>query len=78
MTIVVQRKAPALPVVPPDLVGQRVVAVVCCYAGSVDDGEKVVRPLKEFGSPVLDLCVPKPYLTHQSMFDLSFKPGWWW
>jgi FAD/FMN-containing dehydrogenase len=78
MTIVVQRKAPDLPVVPPDLVGQRVVAVACCYAGSVDDGEKVVRPLKEFGSPVLDLCMPKPFLTHQSMFDPSFKPGWWY
>jgi FAD/FMN-containing dehydrogenase len=78
MTIVVQRKAPALPVVPPDLVGKHVVAVVCCYAGSVEEGEKVVRPLKEFGSPVLDLLVPKPYLMHQSMFDPSFPPGWWY
>lgn len=78
MTIVVQRKAPALPVVPPDLVGKRVISVVCCYAGTVEDGEKVVQPLKEFGSPVLDLLVPKPYLTHQSMFDPSFPPGWWY
>ncbi len=78
MTIVVQRKAPALPVVPPDVVGKRVVGVVCCYAGSVEEGERVVRPLKEFGSPVLDLCVPKPYLTHQQMFDPSFRPGCWY
>ena len=78
MTIVVQRRAPALPVVPPNLVGELVVAVVCCYAGPIDDGERVVRPLKEFGSPVLDLCVPKPFLTHQSMFDPSFRPGWWY
>src|SRR5918999_5482873 len=78
MTIIVQRKAPPLPVVPHDLVGQRVVAIVCCYAGSIEDGEKVMRPLKEFGSPVLDLCVPKPYLTHQGMFDASFPPGWWY
>jgi FAD/FMN-containing dehydrogenase len=78
MTIIVQRKAPALPVVPAELVGQRVLAVTCCYAGSVEAGEKVVRPLKEFGSPVLDLCMPKPYLTHQAMFDPSFRPGWWY
>ena len=78
MTVVVQRKALALPGVPPDLVGKRVVAVVCCYAGSVEDGEKVVRPLKEFRSPVLDLCVPKPYLANQAMFDPSFEPGWWY
>jgi FAD/FMN-containing dehydrogenase len=76
MTIVVQRRAPALPAVPPDLVGKLVVAVVACYAGPVEDGERVVRPLKNFGSPVLDLCQPKPYLTHQQMFDPSFRPGW--
>ena len=78
MTIVVQRKAPALPVVPPDLVGKLVIAVVACYAGPIEDGERVVRPLKEFGSPVLDLCQPKPYLAHQQMFDPSFKHGWWY
>jgi len=78
MTLVVQRKAPALPAMPPDLVGQRMVAVVCCYAGSVDEGEKVVRPLKEFGSPALDLCAPMPHLTHQQMYDPAFAPGWWY
>jgi FAD/FMN-containing dehydrogenase len=78
MTIVVQRKAPALPVVPRELVGERVVAVVACYAGPVEDGEKVVQPLKSFGSPVLDLCVPKPYLVHQGMFDPSFRHGCWY
>lgn len=78
MTIVVQRKAPALPVVPPELVGKRVVGVVCCHAGSIEEGEKLVRPLKEFGSPALDLCVPKPYLEHQRMFDPSFRPGCWY
>lgn len=76
MTIAVQRRAPALPVVPPELVGQLVVAIVACYAGPVDDGERVVRPLKEFGSPILDLCQPKPYLAHQQMFDPSFPHGW--
>lgn len=78
MTIVVQRKAPALPTVPAELVGKRVLGVVCCYAGAVEDGERVVRPLKEFGSPVLDLCAPKPYVVHQSMFDPSFRPGCWY
>src|SRR6266545_3770871 len=39
MTLIVERRAPALPAMPPDLVGQRVVAVVCVYAGSVDEGE---------------------------------------
>jgi FAD/FMN-containing dehydrogenase len=77
-TDVLQRKAPAAPGVPPDLVGKPVIAVACCYAGSVEEGEKVLRPIKEFGSPVLDLCIPRPYLAHQSMFDASFPHGWWY
>ena len=77
-TIVVHRMAPALPVIPSELHGLPVVAVTCCYAGSVEDGEKVVRPLREFGSPLLDLCAPKPFLQHQAMFDPSFPPGWWY
>jgi len=78
MTIVIHRKAPALPFVPQELRGQLVVGVACCYAGAVEEGEKVVRPLKDFGTPVLDLCVPKPYVEHQGMFDLSFPHGWWY
>ena len=78
MTIVIHRKAPPLPFVPTELHGKPVVAVACCYAGSVEDGERVMRPLKEFGSPVLDLCEPKPYLTHQAMFDPTFPHGRWY
>src|SRR6266536_1303438 len=76
-TVVVHRKMPPLPVVPSELHGLPVVAVTCCYAGPVEDGENVVRPMKEFGSPVLDLCVPKPFVVPQSMFDPSFPRGWW-
>jgi FAD/FMN-containing dehydrogenase len=78
MTIVIQRKAPPLPFVPTELHGQPVVSVACCYAGPVDEGEKVVRPLKEFAPPVLDLCEPKPYVAHQAMFDPSFPHGRWY
>jgi FAD/FMN-containing dehydrogenase len=78
MTIVVQRKAPALPVVPPELVGKRVIAVVSCYSGPVAEGERVLAPLQRFGRPVLDLCKPKPFLTHQAMFDPSFRRGCWY
>jgi hypothetical protein len=78
MTIVVQRKAPALPFVPPDLVGEPIIGVVSCYAGPIEEGEKVVRPLKRFGSPVLDLCEPKPFIAHQASFDPSFRPGCWY
>jgi hypothetical protein len=78
MTIVIHRKAPPLDFVPAELHGQLVVAIVCCYAGPLDEGAKVLRPLKDFGSPVLDLCEPKPYVAHQGMFDPSFPHGRWY
>jgi FAD/FMN-containing dehydrogenase len=76
MTIVVQRKALPLPFIPEELHGKHVLAVTCCYAGSLEEGEAAVRPLKSFGSPVLDRCEPKPYVAHQAMFDPSFLHGW--
>jgi FAD/FMN-containing dehydrogenase len=78
MTIVIHRKAPPLDFVPSELHGEPVVSVVCCYAGPVSDGERVVAPLKAFGSPVLDLCQPKPYVEHQATFDPSFRHGRWY
>lgn len=75
MTIIVQRRAPALPVIPKEVHGRHVIGVAACYAGPVEDGERVMRPLKEFGTPLVDLCMPKPYLAHQSMFDPSFRHG---
>jgi FAD/FMN-containing dehydrogenase len=77
-TIVVHRKMPPLPVVPAELHWKPVVTVICCYAGPVEEGEKVIRPMKEFGSPILDLCTPKPFVAHQAMFDPSFPHGWWY
>jgi FAD/FMN-containing dehydrogenase len=78
MTIVIHRKAPPLPIVPQELHGKPVVMVVVCWAGDVEEGEKFVKPLKEFGSPVADVCVPKPYLTHQAMLDPAFPHGRWY
>jgi len=78
MTIVVHRKAPPLPFVPEELHGKPVVMVVCCWVGDMEEGEKFIRPLREFGSPVADVCTAKPYLTHQAMFDPAFVPGRWY
>jgi FAD/FMN-containing dehydrogenase len=78
MTIVVHRKAPPLPFVPEELHGKPVVMVICCWAGDPEEGEKFIRPLREFGSPIADVCTVKPFLTHQAMLDPSFVPGRWY
>jgi len=78
MTIVIHRKAPPLPIIPEELHGQPVVMVVPCWVGDVDAGEAFLKPLREFGPPVADVCVQKPYLAHQAMLDPSFPPGRWY
>jgi FAD/FMN-containing dehydrogenase len=78
MTLVVQRKAAPLASIPRELHGVPVVSVVCCHTGALEDAEAAVRPLRAFGSPLLDLCAPKPYVAHQTMFDAAFPHGWWY
>ncbi|HET8592454.1 MAG TPA: FAD-binding oxidoreductase [Solirubrobacterales bacterium] len=78
MTIVIHRKAPAVSFIPPEMQGEPVVSVVSCWCGSLEEGEKLIAPLRKFGSPLLDLCEPKPFLEHQAMFDPSFPHGWWY
>jgi FAD/FMN-containing dehydrogenase len=55
--------------------GDTVVALFCCYSGSVDKGEEVVRPLKIFGPPALDQLGPMPYVALQRIFDEGFPTG---
>src|SRR5918999_2092364 len=75
-TAIVERKAPRIDGMPPDLVGKPVLGIICCYAGSVEEGEKVLRPLKAVRSPALNLCKPRPFVEHQRMYDPSWEPGW--
>jgi FAD/FMN-containing dehydrogenase len=78
MTIVIHRKAPPLPIVPEELHGKPVVMVVPCWIGDFEAGEKFIKPLREFSSPIADVCTQKPYLAHQAMLDPSFVPGRWY
>jgi FAD/FMN-containing dehydrogenase len=68
--------APPLPFLPEDVHGKPIVMVGACYAGAPEDGIEAVRPLKEFGTPIVDLLEPKPYTALQSMFDPLVPHGW--
>ncbi len=78
MTILLHRKAPPLPIIPAEVHGKPVVMVIPCWIGDLEEGEDFIRPLRQFGSPVADVCVPKPFLAHQAMLDPSFPPGRWY
>jgi FAD/FMN-containing dehydrogenase len=74
-TIVVLRMAPPAAVLPPAVHGQPVVVIGACWAGSVEDGERAIAPLRRFGQPLVDLIRPTPYVSHQSFFDPTAPHG---
>jgi FAD/FMN-containing dehydrogenase len=55
--------------------GNLVVAVIVCYAGALDEGERVLAPLRRFGPPVADTIAPVPFTVHQTMLDAAFPHG---
>ena len=74
-TIAILRLAPPLPVIPEEIHGTPVVAIGVCYAGPIEEGERVIRPLREFAKPVADTVSPKPFTAHQSMLDTAQPKG---
>ena len=67
---------PPLGVVRNELHFQRAIAVASCYAGPVEEGERAVRALREFGTPLVDLVGPTRYVDHQSSLDDTVPHGW--
>ncbi len=74
-TLVVFLTAPPEPFIPQHLQGTQMVAVALCYAGPVEEGQKALRPLREFAPPAVDLVGPIPYTALQGMFDASAPAG---
>jgi FAD/FMN-containing dehydrogenase len=75
-TVVRFGTAPPLPVIPERLHWRQVVMVGMCYAGRIEDGEQVVRPLRTFRTPLLDSVGPTPYVGFQSALDSTVVHGW--
>lgn len=54
----------------PEVVHDRPVCVVGgLYAGDVEEGMAALRPLRELGTPLLDISQPMPFTAVQSAFD---------
>lgn len=71
----VMRKAPPLPFLPPEVHGTEVLILACLYAGDMADGEKALRPLREFGDPIVDVISPHQYTAFQTAFDPLLEKG---
>jgi FAD/FMN-containing dehydrogenase len=55
--------------------GEPTVFIVVCYSGPIVEGERVLRPLRTFQSPVEDGIQPMPYTALQSARDDGFPSG---
>ena len=68
---------PAEDDLPAHLHGKLVSALALCYAGPIEEGEKVIEPFREL-DPLVDLVGPVPYAEFQCSID--DPPGYrnWW
>jgi FAD/FMN-containing dehydrogenase len=67
--------APEAPFLPREVHGTRLVALVQFYAGDLDEGERVLAPLRRYGEPVADLLARRPYTEVQSFSDGIYEKG---
>jgi FAD/FMN-containing dehydrogenase len=74
-TLLVYLTAPPLPFLPKEVHGKHLVAVVLCYCGKLEEGERILASLRKFGKPVADVIQPMPYAVLQSMLDEAAPAG---
>jgi len=59
----------------PDGSGDQLAALAVCHCGTTAQAEQDLRPLLEFGSPVLSQVGPMPYPVVNTLFDEAYPPG---
>jgi len=55
--------------------GNLAFAIVACHCGPIDEGEKALAPLRNFGPPLADMLEPRDYTDMQSMTDEAWPQG---
>ena len=74
-SLFVMRLAPPAPFLPEEVHGKPICGLIVCYAGDLEEGERVLEPLRKFGQPLADKIGPKPYVAVQSMLDEGQTEG---
>jgi len=72
----VLRQAPPLPFLPEEWHGKEILALAVCYCGKdIAEGERIAKPLRDFGQPIADVIAPHPYAAWQAILDPLLTPG---
>ncbi len=67
--------APPLPFIPEKRHGDTFIAMVACWAGPLDKGEKALKPFHDLAQVVAEFVGPMPYPALNSAFDALVPPG---
>ena len=67
--------APPLPFIPEDRHGEPFIAMVTCWAGDLDAGEKALQPIRDVAPRVAEHVGVMPYPALNSAFDALVPPG---
>jgi FAD/FMN-containing dehydrogenase len=69
------RKAPPAPWLASSIHGKDMVAIFVCYTGPIDEGQRLLAPLKALGSTVGDIVQKRTYVSQQSLLDATQPKG---
>jgi hypothetical protein len=73
--VAVLRIAPPAPWLPKEIHGKPIIAIFVCHSGSIETGERLLAPLRNFGKPVADTISRRPYTQMQSILDATQPKG---
>jgi FAD/FMN-containing dehydrogenase len=63
---------PPAPDFPSEYHGRRVFIITAIHCGSIEEGQKILEPLRKISTPLVDLSTPIPWTMLQGMFDPFF------
>ena len=69
------RLAPPAPWLAKEVHGKPIVALFVCYSGPLADAERVLAPIKAFGTPVGDVVQKRTYVSQQMLLDATQPKG---
>ena len=67
--LLILRKALPAPIIPPEYHGKPIAAIMAHWTGDPAEGAAAMRPLKAFGTPIVDTIAPKPFTAFQTALD---------
>ena len=68
-------QGPPAPFIPEHLHFVPMTTIMVCYNGPVEQGEQILRPLREAAPALVDLVGPMPVPALNTMFDPIYAPG---